>query len=367
MEDENIIHNRSYEIKAEMDKLKSLISEENKYKDAFLRNIDLFKDILNDEFENKIQAYDRIYKINLFKYCGLEDAEDKKVKLQDIYSGCICFQSNTEEESLNKKEEYLKKYDIKKYKEKSVPRGEKIITELLVEGELWAWVECKDYNDGKYYLYISRSKDVEYHIRLNIIDFIEVFNKEEYHKEAQKSIFNAMNIKIKNVESIKEVCSKNINIIDTKFHRYNYLNMLTSQIQTIVKEIINFIKDEAYFFDTIDKKYYVFFSNNYIAEKLKKSKNSINKYINLFIALELIEKETRKEEKNGNKNKTCLYYVKEFTDDNLKNANSLAEVIFKNGIKSSSFDYQACKKIFGEEKADTIFLDTNLKKKSKRR
>ena len=93
---------------------------------------------------------------------------------------------------------------------------------------------------------------------------------------------------------------------------------------------------------------------------------ALNKYINLFVALELIEKETRKEEKSGNKNKTGLYHVKEFNDDNLKNANLIAKAILEKGIKASSFSHKVCAEILGEEKADKIFLDKNLKKKNKR-
>lgn len=365
MEDENINESKSVKIKNEIEKMKRLISKDNKYKEAFSRNKELFKNILIDEFEDLQKAYNRICEENLFKYCGLEDAEKEKIKLVDIYTGYICFLSKTEDEQLNKKEEYISKYKIKNLQKYISYNGENIITELLVDEGLWGWVEYDDYS-GKYYLYIGKSKDIdaEYHARLNIVDFIEVFNGIR-KEEARKVILNALDIKIKNIEPIRNICLRNINIIDNEFYKYDYLNRLTSEIQETIKKFIGFIRYEVYFPDVIDDKYYVFCSNEYVIEKLKMPK-ALNKYINLFVALELIEKETRKEEKSGNKNKTGLYHVKEFNDDNLKNANLIAKAILEKGIKASSFSHKVCAEILGEEKADKIFLDKNLKKKNKR-
>lgn len=360
----NISNKRSNDI----NKMKISINKNNRYMNSFLNNRDLIAGVNCEELESIEQANEIMYRENLFKYCAIDSKPNKKFKLDECCGvDFISFIVYEETEKNKKMEEYKARYNFFEFEEKIFRREDMLIVELINKKETFAFLRY-NVSKKKYYLYVTDNPDAnnfEYYTVLDIAEFYSIFAQCDL-VEAKKSILNAMELNVKELQVTKKILEDNLQIMDSDISQYAYLNKLVKvNNKRVLKEIIYISLEEMYSLKIENGKYYVLSAYQNIAERTGISKTNVNNYINMFLAFELIERIGYKNKINksrANRNDTSLFNIRKFDGDILKNADLIAKKFIDNNITPSKVTYKELQKIFSEEKLTKIFLDKNLAK-----
>jgi hypothetical protein len=181
---------------------------------------------------------------------------------------------------------------------------------------------------------------------------MSIYDKDFFDKQSEKYSYNF------NLLHQKDYIKTNY----PKLHyimRYGYL-ILNEILSIGLESIVNkyFLYNEQNLF---------FFSNRYLAKKINKPYVTINKYINLFCVLGLIQKVDHKEinktirrksveiaKKNG-QHKINFYIIPKYTKDILSTSNNRAEFMLNNGFTIRGMSKQFIKKCFDDEFANKIY------------
>lgn len=344
-------------IKNEIDRLQQLLPDNNRFKKEFIKNKEKLCGLVTDY--NNVNLKDKICEQNIFKFLGFEK-EGVRIKIDDLVSGYIAFTSSSKEEAEKTKNRYINAYNISSiYFENT----QNLTTEIIFKENLWGKVIR---SERKYYLYIYKTinkDDKNYYVRFDCIEFLAFVLKTTIN-DATMLLINSMNKERKDlVEEYEKVCEYNLNTIEERIAEYQSLRVFILKDIAILKAFINYVKENIYKLREEDGKLYMYCPNVTFGELINKSGNTAGKYLNVFTALNLIEKKVDKNDNKNNRNAPARYIIKEFTESVLKEADEIARLFMLKNIKISDFNENKCKEIFGEEKTKEIFFAQPKKKK----
>lgn len=165
------------------------------------------------------------------------------------------------------------------------------------------------------------------------------------------------------VEEYEKICEYNLEDIEERIYEYQSLRVFLLKDIAILKAFINYVKENIYKLTEEDGKLYMYCPNITFGELINKSGSTAGKYLNVFTALNLIEKKVDKDDNKNNRNAPARYLVNKFTEEVLNKADEVARLFMLNNIKILDFNEKKCKEILGEEKTKEIFFAQSNKKK----
>lgn len=349
-------------IKNEIDRLQQLLADDNRYKQEFIKNKEKLCGLVTNY--NNVNLKDKICEQNIFKFLGF-GKEGVRIKIDDLVSGYIAFTSSSKEEAEKTKNRYIEEYGISECECKITNIKENFIGELTFKEDLWGKVIYSE-NKHKYYLYIYKTinkNDEDYYVRFDCIEFLAFILKTTINN-ANMILLNSMNKERKDlVKEYEQICEYNLKDIEERISEYSSLRVFLLKDIEILKTFIKYVKENIYKLREEDGKLYIYCPNVTFGEIINKSRNTAGKYLNVFTALNLIEKKVDFEDNKNNRNAPAQYIIRKFTESVLKKADEVARLFMLNNIKISEFNENKCKEILGEEKTKQVFFAQPKKKK----
>lgn len=356
---DNDINNKIYEENfIDINKLKKYFEIINYKYDlsAIKENFKLNKLICSVNTTN--EAIRKIISIDLFKCININSKINKKTKLNIPLQFKYC---QIESSDYNKfKEKFENVSDENIYVLES--NENKSILEIYISEDLLYNIYFSTERD-EYYLAVYNSLDDEApYKKYNIIDIYTLLANTS-RKNAIVELINLLDITVINIDDEIKKYKNNLEILTNEIVNYAGLYKLIKKHIYVLEEIIKIGLIECYFYNE-DKQFNL--SLRYLGNRLNKSNSTICSIINGFILLGFCNKNLM-ENKSKVKNAKALYSINIFSKELLEEADIIANKMSssKPKLTISNINYKNIESLFGEEIANSVILDSNIKRKIK--
>lgn len=354
-------------IKSNVTKAQEALGEDNQYKEYFVNNRELIKEllVLNKEVSTVDEAIDLIRQVD-FRYIFRFDVlMEKPFHCEFILNERrVSLAFTTEEKANVEVEKEMEKYHGKEISILGYERFGMYVKELIVRGEpTEAWITYS--LTRKKYLYVvgSKNKDNQHSIiSFDIFDLYEIFMKCDINKAIQ-GLCELLGIRIKEFEEVRdryERCKSFVrnNLTKDKFPvLFELIGEHIAKLETVLEEGIN----KLYYHVESTEGMVFSASMEYLANIVGKGKSTINPIVNIFALLGLLQKPDVRSGiyGKGSNNDITYYYIPEYNNELFKKAEQLAMILLYNGerVTASSFSYRTCTEKFGQEITNSIFKD----------
>lgn len=356
---DNDINNKIYEENfIDINKLKKYFEIINYKYDlsAIKENFKLNKLICSVNTTN--EAIRKIISIDLFKCININSKINKKTKLNIPLQFKYCqiessYYNEFKGEFENVSDENI--YVLESNENKS-------ILEIYISEDLLYNIYFSTERD-EYYLAVYNSLDDEApYKKYNIIDIYTLLANTS-RKNAIVELINLLDITVINIDDEIKKYKNNLEILTNEIVNYAGLYKLIKKHIYVLEEIIKIGLIECYFYNE-DKQFNL--SLRYLGNRLNKSNSTICSIINGFILLGFCNKNLM-EDKSKVKNEKALYSINIFSKELLEEADIIANKMSssKPKLTISNINYKNIESLFGEEIANSVILDSNIKRKIK--
>lgn len=356
---DNDINNKIYEKNfIDINKLKKYFKIINYNYDlsAIKENFKLNK--LSCSVNTTNEAIRKIISIDLFKCIDINSKINKRTKLNiplhfKYYQIESSYYNKFKEKFENVSDENI--YVLESNENKS-------IFEIYISEDLLYNIYFSTERD-EYYLAVYNSLDDKApYKKYNIIDIYSLLANTS-RKNAIVELINLLDITVINIDYEIKKYKNNLEVLTNEIVNYTKLYKLIKKHIYVLEEIIKIGLIECYFYNE-DKQFNI--SSRYLGNRLNKSNSTICSIINGFILLGFCNKNLM-ENKNKVKNEKALYSINIFSKELLEEANIIANKMSssKPKLTISNINYKSIERLFGEEIANSVILDTNIKRRIK--